>query len=146
SRPLNAGFVGSQAMSPAAAITGSCPAARAPITLPPTPGTTARNARAIAVRSVRSRRGGGCACAKEPSPAVARGPEPIRRRSVRAFPGEDHRDRLREDEEVIRERPVLDVEEVETHVLVEGELAAAAHLPEARDTRGNLQAVELPVL
>src|SRR5919206_434108 len=61
--------------------------------------------------------------------------------SVRPALREEDRKRLRDDEEVVRERPVLDVEQVQPNVLVEAEIAATADLPESRDARRHLQSV-----
>src|SRR5437899_11357016 len=66
--------------------------------------------------------------------------------SVSTRPGHDGRDRLGQDEEVVGERPVLDVEEVSAHVLVERDVAASSDLPEPRDPWGNLETALMPVL
>src|SRR5260221_5239647 len=65
--------------------------------------------------------------------------------SVCAAPREKNRQRLGKDVEVVGERPVLYVEQVQSNALVEAQLAASAHLPQTGDARRHLEPVELPV-
>src|SRR5438552_7841098 len=64
----------------------------------------------------------------------------------RALGTEHRRDGLEHDEQIVRDGPVLDVEEVEANVVVERELAAASGLPEAGDAGTNLEPIAVPVL
>src|SRR5438105_4869532 len=67
-------------------------------------------------------------------------------RSERATPRQEHRDGLRQDEQVVRRGPVLDVEEIQPQVILEIEFAPSAHLPQAGDAGRDLEALHLPVL
>src|SRR3712207_2502036 len=69
-----------------------------------------------------------------------------RRALVGAAAAEDGGDGAQEDAQVEAKRPVLDVVQVEHYHLVEAQLAAAAHLPEARHAGRCLQPAELPGL
>ena len=55
--------------------------------------------------------------------------------SVRSGSPDDHCERLPENLQVERERPVLHVPEVQAHGLVPGQVGAAAHLPQAGEAR-----------
>src|SRR6266540_1691095 len=69
------------------------------------------------------------------SPAPPLQPAPLEssccRPSVRSSPRQHRRDRLGEDRDVHPHRPVLEVVEVEPNEVVEGQVDAAGHLPEA---------------
>src|SRR5215213_11654373 len=65
---------------------------------------------------------------------------------VRAAAREDREGRLEENRDVEPDRPVLDVEEIEPHQVVEGEVRAAGDLPQARDPRQDEVALPVPVL
>ena len=65
---------------------------------------------------------------------------PVRR------PAEHQRDGLEDQAEVLPERPVRDVEVVEPDHLLERDVAAAEHLPEAGDARLQLEALARPVV
>src|SRR6476660_7704967 len=64
----------------------------------------------------------------------------------RALGAEHRRDGLEHDEQIVRDGPILDVEEVEANVVVERQLAAASRLPEARDAGADLESIAVPVL
>src|SRR5919202_714676 len=66
--------------------------------------------------------------------------------SVRAFARHDRAEGAPQDPQVERQRPVLDVEEVVTHVVGEARLRASAHLPQARHAGFDLEAVADPVV
>ncbi len=63
--------------------------------------------------------------------------------SVGAAPGDQRRDRLGEDVEVHGHRPVLHVEEVVAHVVLEDQVVASVDLPEPGHTRLDAQAAAL---
>ena len=54
-------------------------------------------------------------------------------------------DGSQDDHHVNREGPVFGVVEVQLHHLVEGEVAAAADLPEAGEAGGDVEALAVPV-
>src|SRR5205085_5476669 len=66
--------------------------------------------------------------------------------SVRAAPRENGWDGLEQDAQVERERPVLEVDEVEVDEVVEVELRAAGHLPQAGDAGEDEIALAVPVV
>src|SRR5207237_777195 len=81
------------------------------------------------------------------SPPVSAAPRAgirARRPSVSAAPREHGRNRLEQDREVERQRPVLEVEEVEVHEVVEVELRAARNLPQPRDAGEHEVALAVP--
>src|SRR5262245_37808291 len=64
--------------------------------------------------------------------------------SARTAPGENHRDGLQDEVDVVLERPVIDVLHVEVHPLFEADLVAAADLPDARQAGAHREAAPLP--
>src|SRR5215210_3612352 len=73
-------------------------------------------------------------------------PAPRRRSSVRPPPRKHHWDRLAEDLEVPPERPVRDVDVVELHHLVEGQVVPAQDLPQAGNARREIESAAGPTL
>src|SRR5690348_15008300 len=67
-------------------------------------------------------------------------------RLVRASPEQHGRDGLDQDEQVVRDRPVLDVEQVQADAFVEGEVTSAADLPQPGDARRDFETLQVPVL
>src|SRR5689334_13548264 len=66
--------------------------------------------------------------------------------SVRSAPREHGRQRLGEDRDVEPDRPVLEVVEVETDEVVEAEVDAPRHLPEAGHAGQDEVALAMPVV
>ena len=79
-------------------------------------------------------------------PCGGRPDRALDRLPVGAAAREHGRDRLQQDRQVERQRPVLEVEEVEVHEVVEVELRAPGDLPQAGDPREHQVALAVPVL